>query len=324
MKNDHLIKLKSALKQHIWGGTKIRDSLHKDVGDAEFMAESWEISTHPDGLTGIDSGKFKGSTLTEYFDTIGWDKVGAYGKKYRQLPMMVKYIDAERDLSVQVHPDDAYAREHENDSGKNEIWFIIGAEKGSYIYLGFNRDVTRAEVERSLAEGTVMELMNKIPVKKGEVYFIPAGTIHAIGKGCFICEIEQSSNVTYRLYDYGRAGLDGHPRELHISRGLDVLSYSRCEVQKSGVGDVEKLGEFLTDLFVGEVQCGLFRYEAKGEFRITYSRPRICFALTYKGKGEIYCDGETSRTSVGDTWLLNGKNIRISGKCRVILISLWG
>ena len=324
MKEDNLIKLKGALKEHIWGGTKIHDVLHKDTGDKTNVAESWEISTHPDGQSIIDSGKYSGKTLNEYFDSIGWGKLGEYSAKFRQLPVMVKYIDATGDLSIQVHPDDEYARIHENDSGKNEIWFIVGAEKDAFIYLGFSRNVTREEVVEHINAGTLAGLLNKVHVKRGEVFYIPAGTVHAIGKGCLICEIQQSSNVTYRVFDYGRLGLDGKPRELHIDKALDVMNFGKYAVKKTRAGNIDDLGEYFNSLFAGHVQCGLFKYEAKGEFNYSHSRRCISFAITYKGKGLISCNSAVSKTEVGDTWLLNGRSIKISGKCKVIIMSLWG
>ena len=323
MREDNLIKLKAVIKEHVWGGTKIRDVLHKDTGNSEKVAESWEISTHPDGRSMIDSGNYAGKSLNEYFDAIGWGKLGEYGRTNRQLPVMVKYIDATGDLSIQVHPGEEYARLHENDSGKSEMWFIVGAEKGAYIYLGFKRDVTSSEVLENIQSGTLENLLNKVRVKCGEVYYIPAGTVHAIGKGCLICEIQQSSNVTYRLYDYGRLGLDGKPRELHIEKALDVLDFTKYEVKRTGSSNIEELGEYFNNMFAGRVQCGLFKYEAKGEFNYSHPQSRISFAITYKGKGKISCNKSSESTQAGDTWLLNGKTIKLSGSCRVIIISFW-
>lgn len=323
MKNERLIKLKAAIKPRLWGGTKIHDILHKDTGDIENVAESWEISTHPHGMSGIDSGMYAGKTLGDYFDAVGWDKLGEYGKNNRQLPVMVKYIDATGDLSIQVHPTEEYARAHGESSGKNEIWLVIGAEKNAFIYLGFNRDVTRGEVLEKIGNNSLETLLNKVRVKKGEAFYIPAGTVHAIGKGCLICEIQQTSDVTYRLYDYGRVGADGMPRELHLTEALDVLNYKKSEIKKTGVHNLGQLGEDINDMFAGGVQCSLFKYEAKGEFHYTHPRSRISFAITYKGKGQITCDNVTKNTAVGDTWLLNGKSIRVSGKCRTIIISIW-
>ena len=199
-----MIQLIPVYKQIIWGGTKIRDVLHKETGPLAKIAESWEVSTHRSGESTIGNGIFAGKTLGDYFETVGWENIGKYAVKYRQLPVMIKYIDAEQNLSVQVHPGERYARKHAEDGGKNEMWYVLAADEGAFLYLGFNRDVTKQQVRKACKDGTVEGLLNRIPVKKGEVFYVPAGTIHAIGAGCLICEIQQTSDATYRLYDYGR------------------------------------------------------------------------------------------------------------------------
>lgn len=322
MKNEPLIKLTPAIKEHVWGGTKIRDMFGKDVGGALNVAESWEVSTHPDGASLIAAGQFKGKTLNEYFGAVGWDRLGEYGRQNRRLPVMVKYIDACGDLSVQVHPSDGYARLHENDDGKNEIWFIVDAAEDAFIYLGFNRDVTQKEVRDGVQKGTVLELLNKVRVKRGEAYFIPAGTVHAIGKGCFICEVQQTSNVTYRLYDYGRLGLDGKPRELHLQKALDVLDYSGREVGETYACGGDRLGGCLNELFCGKAAGGLYMYGGE-RFKISGPVPRISFVIVYGGSGNIFCDGENRAVFAGDTWLADGRELGVCGDCRAIIISMW-
>ena len=314
-----MIRLKSVYKTMVWGGLKIRDVLHKDTGDLAKVAESWEVSTHPSGQSLVDSGEYAGRELTELFDAIGWEHAGEYGQKHRQLPVMVKYIDARENLSIQVHPGERYARKHENDGGKNEMWYILGADEGAYIYLGFNRDVTGREVRASIKKDTIETLLNKIYVQKGEVFYIPAGTVHAIGAGCLICEIQQTSDATYRLYDYGRLDDNGRLRPLHIKKAMDVLNLRRMPVPtgrsvSSANSRARKMLGVLGHLTVSE-------YNASGEYTLLDPTANIGTALVLEGEGEM--DGEEGRTHIreGETWLLTSHRYTVTGKCRVLIIS---
>ncbi|HJA02966.1 MAG TPA: class I mannose-6-phosphate isomerase, partial [Candidatus Gallimonas gallistercoris] len=163
-----MIKLKSVYQEYIWGGTKIRDELQKETGDLPRIAESWEVSTHPAGKSIVENGIFRGKTLNEYFDKIGWGIAGRYAARNHQLPILIKYIDAKENLSIQVHPGDKYARKHESDNGKNEMWFVLGADEGAFIYLGFSRDVSKEEVRRRIEENTLEEVLNRVEVKPNE------------------------------------------------------------------------------------------------------------------------------------------------------------
>lgn len=319
---DNIIKLNSVYKDYIWGGTKIRDFLRKDTGNMTCIAESWEISTHPAGMSTIAEGQYTGKTLSEYFDIVGWDKLGKYGDKYHQLPILVKYIDAKENLSIQVHPDDSYARTHENDSGKNEMWYIVGAEKGAFIYLGFNRDVTKEEIIQRIAENKLEEVLNRIPVKKGEAYYIPAGTVHAIGKGCLICEIQQTSNVTYRLYDYDRKDKNGFPRELHIEKAVDVLNLSAFDVSSYTARDLNRFGRYFKKMLNKNASCSIIKYEANGDFNYALSDKSVAFVVVFGGRGSIVCGTSTRKVSKGDVFLLSETMIKVIGKCKLIIINL--
>ena len=225
-----MIKLKSVYQEYIWGGSKIHELLHKDTGTLPRVAESWEVSTHPAGKSIVENGAFRGKTLNEYFDQIGWGTAGRYAARNHQLPILIKYIDAKSNLSVQVHPDDAYARRVEGDNGKTEMWYIVQADEGAGIYCGFREDTDKALFRQKVSDGTVEELLNFIPVKAGDCYLIEAGTVHAIGAGCVICEVQQSSNVTYRVYDYNRRGADGKLRPLHVEKAAATASLQKYVV----------------------------------------------------------------------------------------------
>ncbi len=211
--------LKPVLKDYIWGGYKFKDMFGRDNGGKK-ISESWEVSVHPDGQS-----TYEGGTLAELLE----NNPKAVDAKGSSFPVLIKYIDAAQNLSVQVHPDDAFARREENDNGKTEMWYILDAEEGAGIYCGFKRDTNEEEFLKKVKDGTVEELLNFIPVKKGDCFLIEAGTVHAIGAGCVICEVQQSSNVTYRVYDYNRVGVDGKPRQLHVDKAIKVINFKAFE-----------------------------------------------------------------------------------------------
>ena len=210
-----------AFKDYIWGGSKLKTEFHKNV-DLDRVAESWELAAHKDGTSGFDGETFSLSDLFENHREL----IGTNAEKFERFPMIIKLIDAKNNLSVQVHPSDEYALKNENSYGKTEMWYVVEAEEGAGLYVGFNRDVTEAEFRALIAGNRLQEVLNFIPVKPGEWFFIEAGTVHAIGKGVVIAEVQQNSNLTYRLYDYGRVGADGKPRELHVEKGVKVSKLS--------------------------------------------------------------------------------------------------
>ena len=258
---DPLIKLAPAFKDYLWGGIKLREVYGKHC-DFDTIAESWELSAHPDGNSIVASGRHKGLSFSKYLETVGKEVLGWKCSPLQAFPLLIKFIDAKQNLSVQVHPNDDYALENENEYGKNEMWYVIDSEPGAGLYVGFNRDVDRSEVERRVQENTILDILNFYPTKPGDVFFIPAGTVHAIGKGNLICEIQQSSNCTYRLYDFGRVDKFGNPRELHLSKALDVLNYQKYvpldfEVEQTDEKKLIRCKYFETAIFNGEAQIQL-------------------------------------------------------------------
>lgn len=217
-------------KDYLWGGTRLRDEYGKKCSLSK-VAESWELACHKDGtcsigLAGIDASK--PVPMTEFIRLRGKTEVlGTKPAAFSSFPVMIKLIDAKDNLSVQVHPDDRYARRVEGSVGKTEMWYIIDCEEGAELLYGFDHAVTREEVEAAALNDTLPSIANRVPVHKGDVFWINAGTLHAIGKGIVIAEIQQNSNLTYRLYDYGRVDKDGNKRELHLEKALDVLRLER-------------------------------------------------------------------------------------------------
>lgn len=224
-----ILKLSPVFKDYIWGGTNLKEHWNKK-SDLNKVAESWELSFHKDGESRVCGGSFDGKMLSGVITKKDW---GTNCAGMDRFPILIKIIDAGSNLSVQVHPCDGYALRQENDLGKTEMWYIADAEKGAGIYLGFNKDVSKAEFERAVADNTVEKILNFVPVKKGDSFLIECGTVHAICAGITVCEIQQNSNVTYRVYDYGRRDGAGNKRELHIDKAIDVLDFSRYIPQPS-------------------------------------------------------------------------------------------
>ncbi|HEX3016622.1 MAG TPA: type I phosphomannose isomerase catalytic subunit [Caproicibacter sp.] len=215
------MKLKAACKDYLWGGTRLRTEYHQQ-SDAEKVAESWMLSSHPDGPSSILNGEYEGLLFPEYLTRAGREILGTDCDKFPDFPVLIKLIDAKDRLSIQVHPDDAYARTHGGEFGKTEMWYIVDCEPGASLYYGFDHPISKEEFKQRIENNTLEEVLNKVQVHPGDVFFIESRTLHAIGAGILIAEIQQNSNLTYRIYDYGRIGKDGNPRQLHISEALDV------------------------------------------------------------------------------------------------------
>ena len=230
------LKLTPAYKDYIWGGEKLRTIYDKKT-DISPVAESWELSCHKDGYSVICGGEYDGKTLDEYIREN--PAVLGTSVKGNELPILVKFIDAADNLSVQVHPSDEQAMAWEGQNGKTEMWYVITAEQNAHITYGVCQDITKEELTDAIKEKRVEKLLNTIPSKKGDVFFVEAGTIHAIGKGNLICEIQQNSNVTYRLYDYGRVGKDGKERELHIEKGVQAANCKKTPLAEITILDAE-------------------------------------------------------------------------------------
>lgn len=224
-----ILKLKPAFKDYIWGGTKLRD----DFGfksDLKKIAEGWMLSCHKDGENIIDGGKFDGKTLSEVINETGKDILGTKAQKYDFFPILIKLIDAKDNLSVQVHPNDDYALRVEGEYGKTECWYVIDCDEGAELIYGFKKKISNEEFRKRIEDNTFLDIVNHVKVKKGEFFFIESGTLHAIGKGILLAEIQQNSNTTYRVYDYNRLGADGKPRELHTEKASTLQNANHRKI----------------------------------------------------------------------------------------------
>lgn len=228
-----ILKLKPAYKDYLWGGHRLVDEYHMDYA-GDILAEAWTLSCHPDGPSIIQNGAYKGKSLYEYVQENGMEVLGSHCRRFRDFPILIKFIDAKDDLSIQVHPNNGFALSKEGQYGKTEMWYVLDATEGAFIYYGFKREVSLEEFSQRIKDNTLQEVLNAVEVHKGDAFLIESGTIHAIGKGCLIAEIQQNSNVTYRVYDYGRKGKDGKKRDLHIEKALAVTT--RMPVIKKGEG----------------------------------------------------------------------------------------
>lgn len=233
------MKLTAPCKDYIWGGTRLREEYGK-ISDADRIAESWELSCHKDGESIIFNGDFAGKTLSEFIKENGKDVLGKNCDKFDNFPILIKLIDAKENLSVQVHPDNEYALSVEGEYGKTEMWYIVDCDPGAELLYGFKSNIGKEEFERRIKDNTLLEVTNSVPVHKGDVFFIEAGTLHAIGKGILIAEIQQNSNTTYRIYDYGRVGADGKPRQLHVEKAVEVTKLTPPEYPTKAMGEIEQ------------------------------------------------------------------------------------
>ncbi len=298
-----IVKLYPECKDNIWGGVKLRDKYGKRT-DKEIVAESWELSFHKDGPTRLADGR----TLQEVATKAD---LGKNCEGFPFFPMLAKLIDAKQDLSVQVHPSDAYALKHENSFGKTEMWYIVEADEGAGIYLGFKEAVTKEEYENAIKEKRLTELLNFFEVKAGECYFIPSGTIHAIGTGCLICEIQQNSNLTYRVYDYGRKDKNGNERELHVEKALKVTDLDKYEYSPLAV-ETEK-GTLL----------GLSRYFTTTSVKVRGQKTLFADANSFQLVTCVVGEGEIAgqRVALGDSYFIpaGSGEVSLSGEMDLIV-----
>lgn len=241
------MKLTAPLKDYIWGGTKLKTEFGKET-NLEKVAESWQLSCHKDGSSVIANGEYAGKTLPEYIEAAGKAVLGSDCASFEYFPILIKLIDAKDNLSVQVHPNNDYAMRVEGEYGKTEMWYIVDCEPGAKLLYGFQHEISKEEFAQRIADNTLLEVTNAVEVHKGDCFFIEAGTLHAIGKGILIAEIQQNSNTTYRIYDYGRIGNDGKPRPLHVEKAKDVTNLCPPTRPTRPEGDPVDCGGYTTCL----------------------------------------------------------------------------
>lgn len=232
----------------IWGGSKL--CAYKGLpAQQEPIGESWEVSAVPSSTSVIANGPWEGRLLTEVISEMPVDILGrAVSEQYHgQLPLLVKFIDAQKDLSIQVHPNDEMAQRVHGKMGKSEMWYIIDAQPGSYLYAGFNKELTPEEYKEHIRNNTITSVLARHEVSAGDVFYLPAGRVHAIGAGIFLAEVQQSSDVTYRIYDYNRPGMDGKPRELHTELAAQALDFHVEDEYRTSYSDKTNKANLVID-----------------------------------------------------------------------------
>ena len=311
-----ILKLAPSCKDYLWGGHRLKDDYHKDY-DGEILAETWELSCHPDGPSTIINGDYAGLTLKEYLDKTGKHVLGANCRKFQDFPVLIKFIDASDRLPIQVHPDNAYALENEGQFGKTEMWYVADCKEGAFLYYGFKESISKTDFERRIKDDTLTEVLNKMPVKKGDALFIEAGTIHAIGKDIVIAEIQQNSNVTYRVYDYGRVGKDGKKRDLHIEKALAVTNRIPLIKSKSCNPHIADCDYFTVDKLNldGDIMKKMSGYIGNSSF---------VSILIVEGAGEIHNGKDTLSYIKGDSFFLpaDSGDYEITGKCEALVTTI--
>jgi len=294
-------------KSKIWGGRRMESALGKRLAPEVQIGESWELVDHFDDVSVVRGGLLEGVPLRELWKDAPSSILGKplAGRKFKEFPLLVKFIDASGTLSVQVHPDEAYAREHDpaGESGKNEAWYVVSAGEGAELTAGLADGVSRKDFKRLLDGGQVEECLNRVKVKPGDLIHIAAGTVHSIGPGILILEIQQTSDATYRVWDWGRTGQDGKPRPLHVEHALKVIDFSRGPVGPAAAGQepeengkpvvVDRCDEFVIEKVTGD----------KG-FALASAGDRFSILVCVSGSGSLLAEGERYSCAAGDTILL--------------------
>lgn len=316
-----IYKLRPAIKDYIWGGTKLRDDFGKE-SDLSKLAESWELSCHKDGPSVIVGGECDGMTLRELIEKQGKSILGSNCERFEDFPILIKLIDAKDNLSVQVHPNNEYAQRVEGEYGKTEMWYIVDCDEGASLLYGFKEEISKEEFAQRIADNTLLEVTNAVPVKKGDVFFIEAGTLHAIGKGILIAEIQQNSNTTYRIYDYGRVGNDGKPRELHVEKAKDVTVLAPAKPYPEATAE-QKYGYTVKLLS----KCEYFTtYKVDVDFEAMLDADGSSFnsLLILEGEGTVVREDEIVSFKKGDSLFITAGagSYAIKGKCSLIFTKI--
>ena len=306
-----IYRIKPSCHQTVWGGTKLLTE-YRQPAEENTCAESWVLSAHENGSATLESGEMAGERFSDWIMGEGASTLGTHGKEFERFPVLIKFIDAATPLSVQVHPDDAFAWEHEHEYGKTEMWLILQSEPGAFLYFGVEQDLSSEEVRRRAENGTLEDVLHKEAVHPGDVFFIKAGTIHAIGAGITLCEIQQNSNTTYRLYDYHRRDKEGHLRELHLDKALRVSCLQKMETGPSHLQPETIPGGGRTLLG----QCRYFvseRYDCDTACDIPLGEDSFRSLVVISGEGSLTVNGQSMEARQGDSFYVPAQK----GCCRM-------
>ncbi len=307
-----IIQLKPAYKNYLWGGTSLISQFFKEY-DGKVLAESWELSCHKDGESIVSNGVYTGLPLSDWLRINGMETLGSNCRNLEDFPILIKFIDAAQNLSIQVHPDDLYARKNEGQSGKTEAWYIVDCVNDAFVYLGFQKSISKEEFAERIKNQTIVEVLSKKQVHKGDMIFVSPGTVHAIGAGILALEIQQSSNVTYRVYDFGRKDLNGRTRELHIEKACEVADLQPYRPNYDFHGHLVDCPYFTVDLLL-----------IKESFLNVVFGDSFHSLIVLEGEGVITCGDETCTIRKGDSIFLPAESgeYRIMGCCEALLTTI--
>ena len=313
-----LIKFEPLLKQTIWGGNKIIPFKQLDQ-QLDQVGESWEISGVQGNETIVKEGQYKGMKLNELVARLGEKLVGRdnYERFGNEFPLLIKFIDAQRDLSIQVHPDDETAHRQGKSRGKTEMWYVLPSEPEAQLFSGLKLQITPEQYAQMVADDTITEALSQYHVQEGDVFFIPAGRIHAIGAGCFVAEIQQTSDVTYRIYDYNRRDKDGNLRQLHTKEAADSIDYRVLPDYRTAYKLEKNVPEQV-------VQCPFFTtavYDIDEPMTLDYSElDAFVILIGVKGQGTLTVDGQQTTLNMGETVLVPAtvNEIKVEGSVRFL------
>lgn len=312
------LQFQPILKDRIWGGTKLKTYLNKPIS-SEITGESWEISTVENDVSKVANGVLKDKSLNEVINEFPEQLLGTkvYQQFGKQFPLLFKYLDAREDLSIQVHPNDALAKKRHNSFGKTEMWFVMQADADARLIVGFKEKSSPEEYLKSLENKTLLSILDSKKVEKGDVFFLETGTVHAIGAGTVIAEIQQTSDITYRLYDFDRVDAQGNTRELHVDLALDAINYD--------VVAAEKKYSKITNIPNTVVDCNYFTTNfipLDGAISVSKNGQSFTVYMCVEGSFTLTYQGEVYRYKVGDTVLLPAEimEFEIKGKASVLEI----
>ncbi len=313
--------LKPPVKDYLWGGDRLITEFGLET-DTAVAAEGWMLSCHKDGSNTVLNGEFQGKSLPEVLAIWGDRALGKRAEAFPYFPLLIKLIDAKQKLSVQVHPGDEYALTHEGEFGKTEMWYVVDCREGAQLLYGFSHDISTEEFKRRMRDNTLPEVCNTVPVHKGDVFFIDAGTLHAIGEGILIAEVQQNSNTTYRISDYGRLGADGKPRELHIDKALAVTETRAPSIPYGQIGTVTTVGESTVRELAS---CRFFTAKAvelQGEFPVCEKDSFVSLVIL-DGSAVLTCDSGEWNIHKGDSVFVPADlAVTISGTASLLMSSL--
>lgn len=308
------------LKERIWGGTKLKDLLHKN-STSDSTGESWELSAVPTDVSVVANGIFKGKNLNELIqqfpeELLGKSVLNRFGE---QFPLLFKYLDAREDLSIQLHPNDALAAKRHNSLGKTEMWYVMQADKDARIIVGFKKDSSKDEYLQHIQDKKLLTILNEVPVKKGDVFFLETGTIHAIGAGILLAEIQQTSDVTYRIYDFDRLDAEGNTRELHIDLSLDAINYQSKSSQINYPKEENKSNIV--------IECPFFNTRLiplNGHLSIEKANDSFVVFMCTDGSFDLHVASVTYHYTTGDTVLLPAifTQFTIKGKATLLEVTV--